>query len=241
MANLDNNVSSKALSRIFELLLAAYGPQRWWPAQSATEVVIGAILTQNTAWPNVERAIRNLKQTHCLDFSALRDISTERLGELIRPSGTYRVKAKRLKSFVDYLWSHYDGSLEAMLIGDLYSTRQRLLSIHGIGPETADAILLYAGQQPTFVIDTYTKRLLRRHFLIDVAKVTRSSSRASGPSAARSDYESVQELFHHSLPADAKLFNEYHALLVEVGKRHCRTKADCRTCPLTNLRHDGDL
>lgn len=241
MVNLDNNASSKALGNIFDLLLAAYGPQRWWPADSATEVVIGAILTQNTAWSNVERAIHNLKKTQCLDFSALRDISPERLGELIKPSGTYRVKAKRLKSFVDYLWRHHDGSLEAMLNGDLHTTRRRLLSIHGIGPETADAILLYAGQQPTFVIDTYTRRLLRRHFFIDVAKVARSSDRGSGPPAARSDYESVRQLFHRCLPADAKLFNEYHALLVEVGKRHCRTKADCQACPLTKLRHNGDL
>ena len=210
------------LRDIYESLLAAYGPQHWWPAETATEVVVGAILTQNTAWTNVERAVENLKRAECLTWGALRDVSEDRLAELIQPSGTFRIKAARVKAFVDYLWKHHDASLEKMLSGDLGEARRRLLAIHGIGPETADAILLYAGKRPTFVVDAYTQRVLRRHFVTD----------------SRADYETVQALFHKSLPAEAQLFNEYHALLVEVGKRHCRARARCEGCPLVESPHD---
>lgn len=212
-----------AVRDIYDRLFAAYGSQHWWPAQTPTEVAIGAILTQNTAWSNVERAIANLREAECLTFAALRATSDEALAGLIRPSGTYRVKAARLRSLVDYLWEHFDGSLEAMLTGELGDVRSRLLAIHGIGPETADAIMLYAGGHPTFVVDAYTKRVLRRHFLIE-------------PNAS---YDEVRHLFHAALPADAGMFNEYHALLVAVGKKHCRAKAACDGCPLADLPHDG--
>jgi len=221
----DKTATGRTLPEIYGRLWNAYGPQHWWPADTPTEVVIGAILTQNTAWKNVERAIDNLRGANALDWSALRGLSKSRLARLIQPSGTYHVKAERLKAFVNDLWKQHDGSLASMLDGDLDAARERLLSTRGIGPETADAILLYAGGRPTFVVDAYTRRILRRHLLIE----------------ANAGYETVRTLFHESLPADVQLFNEYHALLVAVGKRHCRTRANCEGCPLEGLPHDAEL
>lgn len=212
------------LRQIYDRLWSAYGPQHWWPADSPTEVVIGAILTQNTAWTNVERAIVNLTGAGAIDFAVLRDLPEPELAELIRPSGTYRVKARRLKAFVDRLWSEHDGKLDNLLGGDLDTARQRLLGIAGIGPETADAILVYAGNRPSFVVDAYTMRVLRRHFLATDAD----------------DYGSVRARFHDALPHEARLFNEYHALFVEAGKRHCRKRATCDGCPLFDLPHDSE-
>ncbi len=217
--------AAKTIRKIYDRLWAAYGPQHWWPAKTPTEVVVGAILTQNTAWTNVERAVGNLERAKCLSWRALRKTPEARLAKLIQPSGTYRVKAARLKAFVEHLWQHHRGSLTSLLNGDLADARQTLLAIRGIGPETADAILLYAGNRPTFVVDAYTKRILRRHFLIE----------------HEADYETVRGLFHEVLPAETQLFNEYHALLVEVGKRHCRTRARCDGCPLADLPHDETL
>ncbi len=213
------------LRTIFDRLLARHGPQHWWPGDTDTEIVIGAILTQNTAWTNVERAIDGLKRAGCLSFEALRDLPAARLEALIRPSGTFRVKTRRLKAFVEALFRDFAGSLEAMLGGELEGARRRLTSIHGIGQETADAILLYAGNRPTFVVDAYTKRVLRRHHLLD----------------DRADYETTRALFHDQLDDDVPLFNEYHALLVAVGKQHCRATAQCAGCPLENLSHDPSL
>lgn len=213
------------LRTIFDRLLARHGPQHWWPGDTETEIVIGAILTQNTAWTNVERAIDGLKRAGCLSFDALRDLPTERLEALIRPSGTFRIKTRRLKAFVEALFRDYAGSLEAMLGGELEEARRRLTSIHGIGPETADAILLYAGKRPTFVVDAYTKRVLRRHHLLD----------------DRTDYETTRALFHDQLDDDVPLFNEYHALLVAVGKEHCGATAQCPGCPLEQWPHDPSL
>ena len=219
---------SPTLRAIFDRLLSAYGPQCWWPTGETglqvdlqAEVVIGAILTQNTAWTNVERAIENLRGAGALDFRVLRDLPEPELAELIRPSGTYRVKARRLKAFVETLWNSHDGSLKEMLGGELESARRRLLDISGIGPETSDAILLYAGNRPSFVVDAYTMRVLRRHFLATDAD----------------DYDSVRALFHNALPRETELFNEYHALLVEVGKRHCGVRARCDGCPLDIYPH----
>lgn len=215
----------KNLLEIYNRLFREYGPQHWWPAKTRTEVVVGAILTQNTAWSNVERAIENLRRNKVLSWSALRDLSANELAELIRPSGTYEVKAKRLGSFVRYLWENHNGSLRSLLNGELEAARARLLSIHGIGPETADAILLYAGDRPTFVVDAYTLRVLRRHHLCH----------------EKAEYEAVRGLFHSALPADPRLFNEYHALLVAVGKSHCRKTARCEGCPLKEMPHDPML
>ncbi|MFQ5462067.1 MAG: endonuclease III domain-containing protein [Phycisphaerae bacterium] len=210
------------LETIGARLLRTYGPQHWWPAKTATEVVIGAILTQNTAWTNVERAISNLQRVNALSWQKLDEMPEPALAELIRPSGTFRVKARRIKAFVSVLVERFDGSLAAMLSGDLTIARAGLLEINGIGPETADAILLYAGHRPVFVVDAYTRRILRRHGLIE--------------DAAR--YAEIQSLFHEALPADVPLFNEYHALLVHLGKRHCRAQALCTDCPLADLPHD---
>ncbi len=189
------------------------------------EIVVGAILTQNTAWSNVERAIDNLRRARILTWRALRDLPASELAELIRPSGTYVVKAKRLGSFVRYLWENHNGSLRSLLNGELETARGHLLSIHGIGPETADAILLYAGNRASFVVDAYTRRILRRHFLC--------SDRAA--------YETLRGLFHAVLPADPSLFNQYHALFVSLGKRHCRSRARCEGCPLAEMPHNPVL
>lgn len=212
------------LQAMYEAMYAAYGPQHWWPGETPTEIVIGAILTQNTAWRNVETAIDNLRRAGLLDWSRLRELSAEDLAELIRPAGTYKVKARRLRGFVDWLWDHYDGDLDRMFATPLYSLREELLSLSGIGRETADAILLYAGGMPTFVVDAYTARILRRHRLIDES----------------ADYEEIKETFESSLPADSRLFNEYHALLVQVGKTHCRPRPKCDNCPLDHFDHDRD-
>ena len=211
------------LKEMYRILSAAYGPQHWWPARTATEVVVGAILTQNTAWKNVERAINNLRRAECLTFRSLRSISDDELAELIRPSGTYRVKARRLRAFLDVLWEHHGGHLKSMVDGELESTRRRLLGIPGIGPETADAILLYAAGRPTFVVDAYTKRVLRRHFVVDPA----------------ADYECIRQLLQQAIEPDVAVYNEFHALFVAVGKRHCRNRARCNGCPLADIPHDG--
>ena len=212
-----------SLHRMYDRLSAAYGPQHWWPAKTPAEVVVGAILTQNTAWKNVEQAIDNLRAANCLTWRALRDVPPKRLTDLVQPSGTYRIKAARLKAFVCALWKNHAGSLKAMLDGELEEARQRLLAIDGIWPETADAILLYAGGRPSFVIDAYTRRILRRHRLINW----------------QAAYAEVQELFHRAFASDTLVYNEFHALLVAVGKRHCRTRARCDGCPLADMPHDA--
>jgi endonuclease-3 related protein len=214
----------RVLREMHERLWSVYGPQHWWPAETPTEVVIGAILTQNTAWKNVERAIGNLKAAGCLTWDALHRVTEHRLADLIRPAGTYRVKSSRLKAFVDVLWTDYGGSLEVLLRGRVEEARRRLLAIRGIGPETADSILLYAGNRPTFVVDAYTRRILRRHRLID----------------GRADYETVRRLFQRAIASEPQVYNEYHALLVAVGKHHCRPRARCTGCPLERWPHDAD-
>ena len=217
--------TNRTLRTVYQRLMRAFGPQHWWPADTVTEVVVGAILTQNTAWSNVEKAIRNLAQAKLLSWRGLREVCEVKLAEHIRPSGTYRVKARRLKAFVAYLWDEHGGRLATLLRGDLDHVRRRLMSIHGIGPETADAILLYAGDRPSFVVDAYTKRVLRRHFVL------------SGDEG----YESVRALFHRAMRPDVKVYQEYHALLVEVAKRNCRVRATCAGCPLEALPHDETL
>ncbi len=211
---------------IFDCLYTAYGPQHWWPADTKEEIVIGAILTQNTAWTNVEKAIAELKRAKCLSFRAIDAIDEPSLAELIRSAGTFRQKAVYLKSFASWLTEKHNGDLGAALSGEPNRVRRELLSLKGIGPETADAILLYAGGHPTFVVDAYAKRVLRRHFLIE---------------PGNNGYESIRNVFMDSLKPDAQLFNEYHALLVEVGKRHCKATANCESCPLAHLDHNECL
>jgi endonuclease-3 related protein len=205
------------LRAAYERLYAAFGPQHWWPGDSPFEIMVGAVLVQNTAWRNVERAIRNLHDANLLDPHALYALPVEELAELIRPAGYYQVKARRLRNLLKFVVEEHDGKLDAMFSVDLAELRERLLSIHGIGPETADAILLYAGGLPTFVVDTYTHRILARHGWIDY----------------ESGYHEIKDLCESSLPADAAIYNEYHALLVRVGKEYCRRAAPkCETCPL---------
>lgn len=205
------------------MLLAAFGRQHWWPADSAAEIIVGAILTQNTAWTNVERAIARLKQAGLISFARLRDIHEEELADCIRPAGTFRVKARRIQAFVNWLYTNYGGDLRAMFATDGSVLRRHLLAVPGIGPETTDAILLYAGGFPTFVVDAYTQRIGRRHFLID----------------PDSDYDETKGVFETAMRPDAKVYGEFHALLVALGKRHCGKVARCDGCPLQHLAHDA--
>jgi endonuclease III related protein len=204
------------LMQIFDLLLDHYGPRFWWPAESPFEVCVGAILTQNTNWGNVEKAIINLKLAGILTPEALRNVSGEQLAEVIRPAGFFNVKSKRLKDFIGYLFARYDGSLEAMFAGNWLELRRELLTVCGIGPETGDSILLYAGHKPSFVVDAYTKRLFSRLGLI----------------AENTPYEAVRSLFMENLAADVVLYNEYHALIVQHCKENCRKKPLCDRCPI---------
>lgn len=210
---------------MYETLLGAFGPQHWWPGETRTEIIVGAILTQNTAWTNVEHAIDNLKCAECLTLPALRGIDERELADLIRPSGCYRVKAKRLKSMVTWIFEHYSGDLDAMFAEDSARLRERLLGVYGLGPETVDSILLYAGGVATFVVDAYTQRILRRHFLLD----------------GQAGYDQTKGLFEAAMPNEADLFNEYHALLVAVGKDYCKPRARCEGCPLRDWEHDAEI
>lgn len=214
--------TSERLRDFYDAMHRALGPQHWWPGETPLEVIVGAILTQNTAWKNVERAIENLRAAGCLNWKRLRDVAPARLAELIRPAGYFNVKTQRLKAFVEWFWNRYGGDLDRMFATPVHTLRDELLSVRGIGRETADSILLYAGEKPTFVVDAYTYRILRRHRLID----------------DDADYEQIKDLFESNLPADIAMYNEYHALLVAVGKDHCRPRARCAGCPLERFPHD---
>ena len=212
---------SKQLTEVYQLLFDAFGPQHWWPGETQFEIITGAILTQNTSWGNVEKAIANIKSAECLAPEKLHDLDLSQLAELIRPAGYYNIKAKRLKSFMDWLFDNYEGQLAGLEGVNTEQLRAGLLGVKGIGPETADSILLYAFDRPVFVVDAYTARIAVRHGLIE-------------PDA---DYEQLQELFQSNLPQDTPLFNEYHALLVRLGKEFCRPKAKCTLCPIEKLPH----
>lgn len=210
---------TKALLQIYQKMFEALGPRQWWPGETPFEVVIGAILTQNTNWSNVEKAIKNLKTAGKLSPEGIYELSVTELAKLIRPSGFFNVKAKRVKTFINWLFSRYEGNLSKMFARDLQSLRSELLSVKGIGPETADSILLYAGNMPTFVVDAYTHRIFSRHELIP----------------EESTYDEIKSLFEENLPKDVKLFNEYHALLVNIGKIFCKPKKVCEQCPLRDF------
>lgn len=204
---------------IYNKLYSHFGPQHWWPGETPFEVAVGAVLTQNTNWGNVEKAIDNLKREGKLNASAIHKITTESLAALIKPAGYFNVKAKRLKHFVSFLMKDYGGSMSRMKDAKLPSIREDLLRVNGIGPETADSIILYALEKPVFVVDAYTKRVLSRHNIKD----------------HDASYDSFQELFDSNLKRDFRLFNEYHALFVRVAKEHCRTKPLCEGCPLEGM------
>ena len=212
---------TEQLTEIYRLLFERFGHQHWWPGETQFEIITGAILTQNTNWANVEKAIANLKSADCLTPEKLYHLELSKLAELIRPAGYYNIKARRLKNFIDWLFENHRGELTNLESIDTDTLRVELLAIKGIGPETADSILLYALDRPIFVVDAYTARVAVRHQLIE-----------SG-----ADYEQLQELFQSNLPPDARHFNEYHALLVKVGKEFCRKQARCSGCPLEILPH----
>jgi endonuclease III related protein len=205
------------IERFYKELYNKFGPQGWWPAETALECMLGAILTQNTSWKNVEKALDNLKRENLLSIEALGLINTEELAGLIRPSGYFNQKAVKIKNFVSFLADEFSGSLDRMFALDKSLLREKLLSLKGIGPETADSIMLYAGAMPVFVVDAYTWRVLFRHGLVP----------------EQTSYGEIQELFTDSLTEDAGMFNEFHALLVKVGKEHCKKRGPvCAGCPL---------
>lgn len=213
--------SGRALMGLYEGMLVAYGAQEWWPADSAFEVAIGAVLTQNTNWVNVERAIANLKQAGVLQLHALLDLSHEELAALIRPSGYYNIKAQRLRALLEYLQAV--GGLERLAHGGLEEARRGLLSVKGVGPETADDILLYAMDLPVFVIDAYTRRLLVRNHLAHGSET----------------YEELRQGFQAVLPPDVALYKQYHALIVQHAKTSCRKQPECVTCCLKGICPEG--
>ena len=210
-------------AEVYRRLYEEFGPQHWWPGQSPLEIIVGAILTQNTSWTNVEKAIHALREAGLMNAQSLYEVSESELAEWIRPAGYFRLKARRLKNFIQFLFDRYDGSLDSMFATGLPALREELLSVNGIGPETADSILLYAAGLPTFVVDTYTARVLKRHGWIE-------------PEA---DYHAIKEYFESSLSEDVQLFSEYHALLVHVGKDYCRKTPRCEQCPLCEMLPEG--
>ncbi|MBI4689091.1 MAG: endonuclease III domain-containing protein [Nitrospirae bacterium] len=212
-------MNERKLVDIYKKLYTAFGPQHWWPGETPFEVAVGAILTQNTNWGNVEKAINNLKKGKALNAKTIYEMPSNKLASLIRPAGYFNIKAKRLKAFINFLMNDCYGSMQRLKKEDIYSLRSKLLSVNGIGPETADSILLYALDKPLFVIDAYTKRVLSRHKILDHDE----------------PYDKFQELFHSALKKDLQLFNEYHALFVRVGKMFCKTKPICEKCPLNSL------
>jgi len=210
--------TQQRLLKIFNILLAKFGKRHWWPGETPLEIVVGAILTQNTAWKNVERAIANMKQSGILDIKKLYEIDENRLGKIIRPAGFFRIKAKRLKSFIQVLCEEYGGTLKSLAKMNTGELRNTLLDIHGIGHETADSIILYAFHKPIFVIDAYTKRFLKNHCLYNGGE----------------DYNKVQKYFMDNLPSDTYLFNEFHALIVYLCQMFCKKVTLCNECPLKN-------
>ncbi len=225
------------IKKIYKTLLDNLDKQGWWPLttkgfhpkhysgkpktqKNRFEIIIGAILTQNTNWKNVEKALYNLNKNNLIDIEKINKIKKEKLASSIRPSGYYNQKAKTIKNFSDFLFRNYNGNLNLFFKNNIHKLRDELLSIKGIGPETADSIVLYAAEKPTFVIDAYTKRIYSR--LFNIKKQLK--------------YEELQEIFESNLKKDKKIFNEYHALLVELGKNYCKNKKPlCAECPVNKI------
>jgi endonuclease-3 related protein len=208
--------TGRELIEMFDLMFDHFGPQKWWPAETALEMIVGAVLTQNTSWKNVEKAMVNLRGKGLLSVRGLHALSPEGLAEEIRSAGYFNVKAKRLKHLIGFIVDRYDADLPTLLAEETGRLRESLLSVKGIGPETADSIVLYAAKRPVFVVDTYTFRILFRHGMVDES----------------TGYETLQSLFMDHLPDDTGLFNEFHALIVQTGKEYCRRTPRCRECPL---------
>jgi endonuclease III related protein len=201
---------------VYRALFRRFGPQHWWPGRTRLEVMVGAILTQNTAWTNVEKAIARLREAGALNLQTLHHASLEQLADWIRPAGYFRVKARRLRAFTNMVFDRFGGDLRRMFRVPTPELRRILLEVNGIGPETADSMLLYAGDRPVFVVDAYTRRFLSRHGWI----------------REKTTYDEIAELFTRRVPHRVPLYNEYHALIVALGKNLCRTKPKCSECPL---------
>jgi endonuclease III related protein len=229
----------------YTALLQHYGPQNWWPAQSRFEVIVGAYLTQNTNWSNVEKAVANLRRARVLNVKALRALPLRKLAELVRPSGYFRQKAARLKGFIAFLDEKYSGSLDRMFAQTTEKLRAELLALHGVGPETADSILLYAGNHPVFVVDAYTRRLLERHGIITAKtgyeEIRALMERAVGNAQAGAlrtaqpgadPRHPVSRMSRAPRSELAQHYNELHALIVRVGNQFCRATPKCEGCPL---------
>ncbi len=204
------------IQQAYKALLARFGKQHWWPARTRLEMMLGAILTQNTAWTNVEKALANLRKNNALKFDPLETATIEQIAEWIRPAGYFNQKAGYIKGMVETIRARFDGSLNKLFALDTPALRKELLSWKGIGPETADSILLYAGKRPVFVVDAYTRRICSHHGWCD----------------KNAAYDTVAKLFTDHLPKDVQLYNEYHALIVRLGKEHCNTTPNCEGCPL---------
>lgn len=217
----DGLPNAELLMQVYQRLYRRYGPQGWWPGDGPLDVVIGAILTQSAAWTNVEKALQNLKDAGCWSLEAIDRCAQEDLASIVRPSGYFNAKARKLKAFAHHVCHHYGGRLEAFFNQETVELRSELLSIHGIGPETADDILVYAAGKPSFVIDAYTRRIMERMGLINPGK--------------KASYEECQSRFQESLPADAQLYNEYHALLDQHAKVACTKVPRCPNCCLLDL------
>ncbi|MGC2695156.1 MAG: endonuclease III domain-containing protein [Candidatus Angelobacter sp.] len=236
------------IANYYTSLLAQYGPQNWWPARSRFEVIVGAYLTQNTNWGNVEKALANLRRARRLTISAMRELSLDELETLVLPSGYFRQKARNLKTFIAFLDRQYSGSLSRMFAQPTGKLRAELLALNGVGPETADSILLYAGNHPVFVVDAYTRRVLQRHGIINektgyqeiraMIEHAISSSEAESlivKNAASAPRHPVSRMSSSARNALAQHYNELHALIVRVGNHYCRTKPICEGCPLQSF------
>lgn len=210
-------MTKRKLSRIYQKLYKSFGKQYWWPARTKLEVMIGAMLTQNTSWPNVEKAISNLRKKKLLSFKKLSNLKTDKLAALIKPAGYFNIKARRLKNLLEFIDKNYKGNMTFMQRINTYALREELLNVNGVGQETADSILLYAFNKPIFVIDAYTKRIFSR-----LNKMPQDIP-----------YQDAQNLFMKNLSKDSYLFNEYHALIVKLAKDYCKkNKPLCRKCPI---------
>jgi endonuclease-3 related protein len=241
------------IPQYYTALLSRYGPQNWWPARSRFEVIVGAYLTQNTNWSNVEKAVLNLRRAHRLSVAAIRSIPLDELETLVRPSGYFRQKARNLKTFIAFLDRHYSGSLSRMFAEPTEKLRAELLELNGVGPETADSILLYAGNHPVFVVDAYTRRVLLRHDIIgektgyeEIRAMIERSISSSGAEyliVKQSGSDPRHPVSRMSSSARSELaqhYNELHALIVRVGNHYCRAKPICEGCPLQTFLKTGN-
>jgi endonuclease-3 related protein len=218
-AHLGSASSSQTLYQIYKKLFNHYGPQYWWPGDTQIEVIVGAVLTQNTSWQNVEKAINNLKSRRLLNLRKLVALPISELAKLVRPSGFFNIKAYRLHNLLEFIFNKYQRSLKGMSKVTTRKLRTDLLSVKGIGEETADSILLYAFSRPVFVVDAYTRRIFSRHKFI----------------SPNTEYSKIQTFFLNNLPKDIKIYNEFHALIVRLAKEHCKKEPKCLGCPLASF------